>query len=1147
MNVLFDWLNSAGWSTLVTALLHTLWQAAVVAMALWAALRWIRNPVARYRLSVGSLAVTFALGSVTWAWLLEVRPSGAAEARATPVIDATSPWRAYPTMGGAPSEADAPATSGTAKSGMPLAAPLIALPLSPAWLAAAWLTGAGLMLVRAARQVAGAGSIQRESRPLVEGPVFDAFQEAVRLVGLQRRIRLAVTEQLTSPAVVGVLVPTLMVPLSLMTTLTPVQIRYVLLHELAHIQRADYLVNLGQLLVESLLFFNPAMWWISRQVRLEREACCDALAIALSGTPEGYALTLVEVAERQSQGVEMAAMAFGDARQRSSLSDRVRRLLVPGYSPELRLSWKGMILTGGACAAAVLFLEFGTRLTVATILTPRERIDRALRLAVAHGEWGEFAESNRVSKELTIAGRLRTEDGSPVPSRTQLTLTHATRQSSSVSSLGVQPDGSFRVHTQVAVPGTVTLSAEAPGYAPSTFGPTEVSPSNGVENIDLVLHRGFSVRLQVVDADSGFPIGGASLQARFWPTRGSASSFSARELVTDSNGLVSMTQSAELPLQVTAQAPGYATEEQRYASPKAGQTLTVKLSQGLATAGRVVDRMSGQPLPRAVVRILYQQGPQEYSRGWDSDDNVIAAADQGGHFTTSRLRRDTRYWLGVSADQRASAVISGVLAGDTNLIVHLGPELVVRGVLKGIPAGWRTNAAISPLTVTAIDLPEPHLHSAGRIVAADWDADGGSLRFAFTNRLAGRVELSYAGRTFAREVDAPISDWTIDWLDPVIGGPLPTATGQEQARRTFRKVVLRFEHDSGVPPEGAVEALLPYLEDTLGRSFHFRSVPIREGRVEVEVPVGTWFECRPSRATLGYWFDTTLTRTNIPPGVSPLDITVPVVPAGAISARAYEVDGDPSANLSFSVVVAEPAKLPSVANFSIHAADSWSATDGPRRFLSPPLPLGGIYQVVGWRGNSFCASLPIRLTEEDPHPSVKLHFAPTRAIEGTVLGPNGRAVRGAEVVGTWRLTSHGFGLKPVMSDESGRFTISDASPDVGHYLLEVRGVPYAQAQRFEVDFTRLPLVVQLQPGLVVTGQVIDTGTLQGVGSAKVRAWDTSGQHPSLETVTDPNGHFGFTALADASYQVSVEGRVQVAPAPVHPKRATNLVVRVAPR
>ena len=110
------------------------------------------------------------------------------------------------------------------------------------------------------------------------------------------------------------------------------------MHELAHIRRGDYLANVFQLFAEALLFFNPAVWWISHQVRREREACCDALATELSGTATDYARTLVRVAENVLNPPPVAAPAFGDRRREpSSLNDRVQRLLAPGYRPALEV------------------------------------------------------------------------------------------------------------------------------------------------------------------------------------------------------------------------------------------------------------------------------------------------------------------------------------------------------------------------------------------------------------------------------------------------------------------------------------------------------------------------------------------------------------------------------------------------------------------------------------------------------------------------------------------------------------------------------------------------------------------------------------------------------------------------------------------
>ena len=242
-----------------------------------------------------------------------------------------------------------------------------------AWLALLWIFGAAAMLLRAGIKVAGAENLRRSCQPLNDERMVALVAEARRAVGLVRQIRVAVTDKLTSPAVVGVIVPTLILPLSLFTALTPEQIRFILLHELAHIRRGDYFANLFQLFAEALLFFNPAVWWISHQIRREREACCDALAIELSGAPADYARTLVRVAENILQPATNAALAFGDGqREPSSLADRVQRLLVPGYRPALRLTWRAMLASLIVGGTLLVLSAVGTRSTVGAILSPGE-------------------------------------------------------------------------------------------------------------------------------------------------------------------------------------------------------------------------------------------------------------------------------------------------------------------------------------------------------------------------------------------------------------------------------------------------------------------------------------------------------------------------------------------------------------------------------------------------------------------------------------------------------------------------------------------------------------------------------------------------------------------------------------------------------
>src|SRR5205814_3969509 len=108
-----------------------------------------------------------------------------------------------------------------------------------------------------------------------------------------------------SPCVLGWLKPIILVPISATTGLSPQQIEGILAHELAHVRRNDYLVNLAQTVVETVLFYHPAVWWISRTIRQEREHCCDDIAAQTAGDARGYARALVAMEElRQAQQCE---------------------------------------------------------------------------------------------------------------------------------------------------------------------------------------------------------------------------------------------------------------------------------------------------------------------------------------------------------------------------------------------------------------------------------------------------------------------------------------------------------------------------------------------------------------------------------------------------------------------------------------------------------------------------------------------------------------------------------------------------------------------------------------------------------------------------------------------------------------------------
>lgn len=298
---------------LVAALLHSLWQAALLAAGCKVVLLAVpfRRPHWRYGIALA------CLGMVVLAFLVTLR----LETRPAPPAALTPPTHAFtdaPAMARTPQVANPTPAVSAARS-------LDTAPRRPTWqalLGGVWLAGVLLMVLRAARILHGETRLAGTATP-VDDPAVLALLAALRKrLGVARRIAVATIDAASSPAVVGVVAPVILVPAALLTGAPPDHLRAVLAHELAHIRRWDVLVNLCQLLVEALFFHNPCVWLLSVQVRKEREACCDAIAAACCGGAPAYARALVEVGQQILSGGTAVAFA-----RPHGLADRVRRLL----------------------------------------------------------------------------------------------------------------------------------------------------------------------------------------------------------------------------------------------------------------------------------------------------------------------------------------------------------------------------------------------------------------------------------------------------------------------------------------------------------------------------------------------------------------------------------------------------------------------------------------------------------------------------------------------------------------------------------------------------------------------------------------------------------------------------------------------------
>ncbi|MFI5098011.1 MAG: M56 family metallopeptidase [Candidatus Acidiferrales bacterium] len=310
---LAQWISPDLLRPLGLALLHFLWQGAALAALAAFALTLVRTASTRYVLGVIILAAMVVAPAITFFVVRDQPPQ-------PPAIYAASRI-------GAP---DAPRHStlqANAKPAQPQPAPEKAY----LFLVETWFFGVLLLSLRTAGGVVALERLRRRNSAPLSSALLELCLALQRRMGLTRFIQYCESFQLDAPSVIGWIRPIVLLPVSALTGLSESQLTAVIAHELAHIRRYDAFVNLFQIAAESLLFYHPAVWWLSKRIRAERENCCDDAAIAVCGSPLEYARALTLMEEWRA----MPTLAM--AANRAPLADRIRRLLgVPAHSSSLR-------------------------------------------------------------------------------------------------------------------------------------------------------------------------------------------------------------------------------------------------------------------------------------------------------------------------------------------------------------------------------------------------------------------------------------------------------------------------------------------------------------------------------------------------------------------------------------------------------------------------------------------------------------------------------------------------------------------------------------------------------------------------------------------------------------------------------------------
>ncbi|WP_028101522.1 M56 family metallopeptidase [Pseudoduganella violaceinigra] len=321
-------INAAGWT-----LIHFLWQGALTGLTTALLLGMMRSarPGARYTVACAAMLACLLWPAYEFASALQTSP------RALQALLAAPNSEAY-----AHSEL---------LTGIDNRLPL----LVTAWLACvaalALRSAFGLAWIARARRTGGRNEHWQQR-----------LSHLAARLSIRRDVTLRIVETLASPITAGWWRPVVLMPAALVARMPPELLEALLAHELAHVRRHDFLVNLLQNVVEILLFYHPAVWWLSRRIRHERELVADSMAAQLTGEPRRLALALSELEKMQFATQRLALAADG-----GDLAQRIRHLVLP---QQPRGNWKALLAVLGL-ASACLAGYANARVDTANVPAPR--------------------------------------------------------------------------------------------------------------------------------------------------------------------------------------------------------------------------------------------------------------------------------------------------------------------------------------------------------------------------------------------------------------------------------------------------------------------------------------------------------------------------------------------------------------------------------------------------------------------------------------------------------------------------------------------------------------------------------------------------------------------------------------------------------
>ena len=326
MNLTDTWLQSSWMKALGWTFVHSIWQIAVIGLLLFIILRCIpgRSAHTRYTVSTMALWATLVTALCTFIIMLPQQPTVTEITGKIVLVSTTEPVSVANQL------------SRWLEVRMPMMLTI-------------WLGGVAILMLRLGFSLGWVSHIRNQS--IREDKLQHTLDHIIARLKIKVSPVAAESHHIHSPVTIGHLKPLILFPIGIINQLTPSEVEAVLTHELAHIVRRDYLSNLIQSFIETLFYYHPVTWWISRMVRTERENRADDLAVSWCGDHLRYAKALMTIQEMQVQTVPNLAVGF--ASRKGAMLTRIQRILHLPYKNHNQME-KAVLLS----LCSICFLAF---------------------------------------------------------------------------------------------------------------------------------------------------------------------------------------------------------------------------------------------------------------------------------------------------------------------------------------------------------------------------------------------------------------------------------------------------------------------------------------------------------------------------------------------------------------------------------------------------------------------------------------------------------------------------------------------------------------------------------------------------------------------------------------------------------------------